>query len=89
MSAENSTAIAVNSGIMDLTELKDVSFPTYQRQALTPGILHIGVGAFHRAHQAHYIDQLCQHHRTTQWAIRGVGIMPQDEVLSASLHRQD
>lgn len=30
--------------------------PAYDRAALTPGIVHIGIGAFHRAHQAIYTD---------------------------------
>ncbi len=36
----------------------DVVVPTYDRNALRPGIVHIGVGAFHRAHQALYVDKL-------------------------------
>jgi len=28
-----------------------VSVPTYERRALRPGVVHIGVGAFHRSHQ--------------------------------------
>jgi fructuronate reductase len=30
--------------------------PAYDRATLTPGIVHIGIGAFHRAHQAVYTD---------------------------------
>ena len=33
----------------------DIARPTYDRSALTPGIVHIGVGNFHRAHQAWYL----------------------------------
>ena len=33
-----------------------VATPLYDRAAVTPGILHLGVGAFHRAHQAAYVD---------------------------------
>ncbi len=33
-----------------------VARPAYDRDALTPGIVHIGPGAFHRAHQAAYVD---------------------------------
>ena len=32
--------------------------PVYDREGLTPGIVHFGVGGFHRAHQAVYIDDL-------------------------------
>lgn len=40
-----------------LTELpKDIILPAYDRAALKPGIVHLGIGAFHRAHQAFYTE---------------------------------
>src|SRR5690606_21442670 len=40
-----------------LTELpKDVLRPKYNREQLKPGIVHLGIGAFHRAHQAFYTE---------------------------------
>ena len=42
-----------------LTALPDtLSKPSYDRSALTEGIVHFGVGGFHRAHQAMYLDRL-------------------------------
>ncbi|MGT2514878.1 mannitol dehydrogenase family protein [Sphingomonas panni] len=38
-----------------------VARPGYDRSALTPGIVHIGPGAFHRAHQAAYVDAILRH----------------------------
>ncbi len=38
----------------------DVSVPVYNRSEIKTGILHIGPGAFHRAHQAFYTDQVLQ-----------------------------
>ena len=38
----------------------DVRRPTYDRKALKPGIVHIGLGNFHRAHQAGYLHRLMQ-----------------------------
>ena len=35
---------------------RDVAVPRYDRAALKTGIVHLGVGAFHRAHQAHYTE---------------------------------
>jgi mannitol 2-dehydrogenase len=63
-----------------------VGVPRYEREGLIPGIVHIGVGGFHRAHLATYADELAAAgHRT--WAIVGSGVMPSDaaiaEVLSA------
>ena len=37
-----------------------VRVPGYDRSALTPGIVHIGLGNFHRAHQAWYLHRLMQ-----------------------------
>ena len=35
-----------------------ISCPGYDRSSVTPGIVHLGIGAFHRAHQAVVIDDL-------------------------------
>ena len=48
------------------------TLPQYDRSTLTPGILHIGVGAFHRAHQAVYIDSLLK--KSSDWGIIGVSM---------------
>ncbi len=50
-----------------------VETPTYDRQAVTPGIVHIGVGGFHRAHQAMYVDALMNQGEALNWGIVGVG----------------
>ncbi|QEO56893.1 mannitol dehydrogenase family protein [Francisella marina] len=44
--------------MLNLQKLHNCSLPNYQRTNLKPGILHIGIGAFHRAHQVFYIDKL-------------------------------
>ncbi|MGL4637925.1 MAG: mannitol dehydrogenase family protein [Beijerinckiaceae bacterium] len=41
--------------------------PDYDPSAITPGIVHLGIGAFHRAHQAVYIDDLLRQY--PDWAI--------------------
>jgi mannitol 2-dehydrogenase len=51
----------------------EVSIPTYDRAALRPGIVHIGVGGFHRAHQAVYLDELARR-GSTDWGVVGVGL---------------
>lgn len=35
---------------------KNISVPGYDRQALQSGIVHVGVGGFHRSHQAFYTE---------------------------------
>ena len=63
--------------------------PTYDRQQITNGIVHIGVGAFHRAHQALAIDQLMHAGLAMDWGICGLGIRPSDEKLIDDLTAQD
>jgi fructuronate reductase/mannitol 2-dehydrogenase len=50
-----------------------VRFPTYDRAELSPGIVHIGVSAFHRAHQGTYLDELAGQ-GVTDWGVVGVGL---------------
>ena len=51
----------------------DVAKPSYRREDLSPGILHVGVGNFHRAHQAVYTDDILAKHGG-DWAIHGVSL---------------
>jgi len=46
--------------------------PTYDRGATRFGIVHIGPGAFHRAHQAYYADTLL--HSDKRWAISALSL---------------
>jgi mannitol 2-dehydrogenase len=48
--------------------------PTYDRSALTPSVVHISVGGFHRAHQLVYFDELAQLGVTSDWGVVGVGL---------------
>lgn len=73
-----------------LSQFKDrVSVPSYDRDALSPGILHIGMGNFHRAHQAVYLDRLFELGIDHDWAIVGAGVMPFDAARRAALEPQD
>ncbi len=63
--------------------------PSYDRAALSAGILHFGVGNFHRAHQAAYLDRLFDSGRDLDWAIVGAGVMPGDARMREVLQRQD
>ena len=49
----------------------DLVAPSY-RPSLTTGIVHFGPGAFHRAHQAHYVDLLLQ--QDPRWGIAAVSL---------------
>jgi len=66
-----------------------VGVPAYERDRLTPGILHFGVGNFHRAHQAVYLDELFSRGTDHDWAIVGAGVRPSDAEMREKLERQD
>jgi len=66
-----------------------VPVPTYDRSKLTPGILHIGVGNFHRAHQAWYLHRLFQQGLNHDWAIIGAGVRPYDAEMREKMKAQD
>jgi mannitol 2-dehydrogenase len=65
-----------------------VSIPEYDRHALAGGIVHIGVGGFHRAHQAVYLDDLCRQ-GVDGWSITGAGVLPGDAAMASALGAQD
>lgn len=67
-----------------------IKIPSYQRgSAVKEGIVHIGVGGFHRAHLAVYVDQLMQNHGVNDYAICGVGLQPFDATMRDALGSQD
>lgn len=63
--------------------------PSYGRSGVTPGIVHIGVGNFHRAHQAWYLQQLMQTGEALDWGIVGAGVREFDERQRQVLAGQD
>ena len=71
--------------------------PVYDRSAMTTGIVHIGVGGFHRAHQAAYLDRLIRERSRSgaaeddclDWGICGVGLLPGDARMRDALAGQD
>lgn len=75
----------------NLRQLRRVDSPTYDRDELRAGILHIGVGNFHRSHMAAYLDDL--HHKdfknSKDWGIVGAGIMSFDTHKRNLLEPQD
>jgi mannitol 2-dehydrogenase len=66
-----------------------VAVPTYNREHVTTGIVHFGVGGFHRAHEAMYVDRLMDDGRALDWGITGVGLLPGDRRMHEVLHAQD
>ncbi|MGB6050618.1 MAG: mannitol dehydrogenase family protein, partial [Rhodococcus sp. (in: high G+C Gram-positive bacteria)] len=69
--------------------IEDVAVPTYDRSEVKVGIVHFGVGGFHRAHQAMYVDRLLQQGEAMDWGICGVGVLPGDRKMKDVMDAQD
>src|SRR5215217_2529156 len=63
--------------------------PSYNRDEIGVGIVHFGVGGFHRAHQAMYVDRLLEAGLATQWGICGLGVLPADRKMADVMATQD
>ena len=67
----------------------EVGVPTYNRKEVGQSICHVGVGGFHRAHQAVYADDLLQKRDNLEWGLCGIGLLPHDVRLRDVLRDQD
>lgn len=75
---------------LNLNTFKDqVTIPKYNRLKVKTGIVHVGVGGFHRAHQAFYTDQLLHQEGVTDWGICGVSLLDSDTKIQKTLKDQD
>lgn len=81
-------SVKLNSHTLD-TLSSEVNKPKYTREQLTAGIIHIGVGNFHRAHQAMYLHKLFNTGVAHDWAIRGAGTKSYDVAMRNKLKPQD
>jgi len=62
----------------------------YDRSSVRAGIAHFGVGGFHRAHQAMYLDRLLRDGQAAaEWGICGIGVMPSDSRMRDVLRAQN
>lgn len=63
--------------------------PRYRLAGPMPGIVHIGVGNFHRAHMAIYLDELMRAGEAMDFAVIGAGVLPSDAAMRDRLKGQD
>ncbi|MFY0989955.1 mannitol dehydrogenase family protein [Halomonas sp. C05BenzN] len=68
---------------------QEVRVPAYDRRRLRPGVLHIGLGNFHRSHMAVYLDRLFERGEAHDWGVVGSGVMPADIRMRRRLQKQD
>ncbi|SOC49731.1 mannitol 2-dehydrogenase [Blastococcus aggregatus] len=66
-----------------------VTTPGYDRAQVRAGIVHLGVGGFHRSHQAMYLDRLMSRGQALDWGIVGVGVLPGDRRMAEVMAAQD
>jgi mannitol 2-dehydrogenase len=67
----------------------DVATPTYDRSVVRSGIVHFGVGGFHRAHEAMYLDALMNQGEALDWGVTGIGLLPSDRRMLEVMTAQD
>jgi mannitol 2-dehydrogenase len=85
--ADANPALPLTAANLVAIAARGISVPAYDRGRLSPRIVHVGVGGFHRAHLARYTDELAA--QGGDWAIRGVGLLPNDERIATTLRSQD
>jgi mannitol 2-dehydrogenase len=74
----------------NLTQLgNQITIPTFKREIFKTGIVHIGVGGFHRAHQAYYAHKLQEEFNVSEWGICGIGLREGDQKIHDVLQKQD
>jgi mannitol 2-dehydrogenase len=86
--ADHTRPVPLSNATLDALPA-EVLRPAYDRSSLRPGIVHIGVGNFHRAHQAWYLHRLMQAGLAQDWAIIGAGVRSYDAAMRDRLLAQD
>jgi len=67
-----------------------IAVPAYDPAAVTAGIVHLGLGNFHRAHMARYTHALMNRSSDAlRWGIIGAGLLPADRRMAEALTPQD
>jgi mannitol 2-dehydrogenase len=79
--------LRLRSEALEAVSARGIPVPTYDRSALLPRILHLGVGGFHRAHFALYSHELAG--AGSNWGIRGIGLLHGDLRMREALASQD
>ncbi|MEQ9422792.1 MAG: mannitol dehydrogenase family protein [Cyclobacteriaceae bacterium] len=74
----------------NLDRIEDsIQRPNFDRKNLKSGIVHIGVGGFHRSHEAYYVNELLENSNSDEWGICGVGLREADRKIADILNHQD
>jgi mannitol 2-dehydrogenase len=79
---------ATSPAVLLTVATEGVPGPTYDRSQVVPSVVHLGVGGFHRSHEAAYLDALMNQGRTLEWGICGIGVLPHDQRIIDTLAAQ-
>src|SRR6185312_7937390 len=82
-----SSVISLDQAHLAEVARRGVPVPGYDRDRLAPRLVHIGVGGFHRAHLAVYVQELAAD--GGGWGIVGLGLLEQDARMARALRAQD
>ncbi len=80
--------LSLSNKNLDKIEAKSIKVPHYNRKDLKPSLVHIGLGAFHRAHYLSYIEKLMSDGVYTE-GVYEIDIIPSKESFVNSLVQQD
>ena len=68
---------------------ESITVPAYDRASVKTGIVHVGIGGFHRSHEAFYTDQLLHDPSNSDWGICGVALLEFDTKIHQTLKDQN
>ena len=74
---------------MNTANIPQVATPTYDKSSCEIGIVHLGFGAFHRAHQAVYINDYMERSGDLRWGIAAVNLRASEASAFAQHNSQD
>jgi mannitol 2-dehydrogenase len=82
------TSIALNQENLGVLP-SNVKTPSYNRDQVKTSIVHIGVGNFHRSHEAYYTNELMERYGVLDCGICGIGLLDYDRRIYNILKDQD
>ncbi|MFB5944242.1 mannitol dehydrogenase family protein [Albibacterium profundi] len=81
---------SIDLNIKNLNKLSErIAVPAYKRDQVRVGMVHIGIGGFHRAHQAYFVDNLLAQGLASEWGICGIALLESDKRIYDVLSKQD
>ena len=77
------------SNMKELKTNKILNTSNFETRDCSVGVIHIGVGNFHRAHQALYFNKILNDKNSSNWGIAGINLRSQDRKLIEDLYKSE